>query len=104
MPIPKFFFASNLLCTRLALNSQICMHLSPGIKFVYHHAWAFPFHENYTSRSKSKSCIFQMKELSHQCGPQFLHCSSFQSKSINENNKLVIMCWELLRQHSCPDL
>ena len=39
-PAPKLFFTWNLLCPRLALNSEICLSLSPGIKGVYHLAWA----------------------------------------------------------------
>ena len=32
---PKFFFTWDLLCTRLALNSEICLPLSPGIRRMY---------------------------------------------------------------------
>lgn len=40
MPRPNLFFTWNLLCPRLAFNSEICLPLSIGINGVYHLAWA----------------------------------------------------------------
>jgi hypothetical protein len=41
-PGPKLFFTWILLYTRLSLNSEICLPLSPGIKGV------FIFHQDHT--------------------------------------------------------
>jgi hypothetical protein len=35
----KLFFTWNLLCSRLALNSDTCLPLFPGIKVMYFHDW-----------------------------------------------------------------
>jgi len=39
-PGPNLFFTWNLLCPRLALNSEIYLPLIPGIKGMYCLAWA----------------------------------------------------------------
>jgi hypothetical protein len=39
-PGPKLFFTWKLLYSWLALNSEMCFHLSPGIKGMSHHTWA----------------------------------------------------------------
>jgi hypothetical protein len=52
----------NFLCPKLALNLEICLHLS-GIKGVYYLGWGYTLHSHYTSRSGSKGCVIQSQDL-----------------------------------------
>jgi hypothetical protein len=78
IPGLKLFFTQNLLCPRLALNSEICLPLSPGIKGMY-----LCLGQNFSWP------LFLKIWMKNPCLP-FLDCSSFQIISPSESNNQII--------------
>jgi hypothetical protein len=83
---PKMFFIWNLLCLRLALNSEICLPLSPGIKNHVLPCLGLSFSLPLCLKSQIKSLCLPASRSGSQVYPLFLDYNSLQVSQITTGN------------------